>query len=53
LTIDTFKDEPHVEVHSLLAAPFGPFREHGVMEILFTKDVFTRFVSWLVYNSVE
>lgn len=45
----TFAATPHVEVHSFVPVPAGP-HPCGSFEVLFTRDVFAEFVSWLMFE---
>jgi DOPA 4,5-dioxygenase len=44
----TFSATAHVEVHSLWPFPVGP-HPRGSFEVLFTREVFADFVSWLMF----
>lgn len=44
----TFASTPHVEVHSFVPGPVGP-HPRGNFEVLFTREVFTDYVSWLMF----
>ena len=48
----TFAATPHVEVHSLIPAPVGP-HPRGSFEVLFTREAFTDYVSWLMFTRPE
>jgi len=48
----TFQATPHVEVSSFLPAPAGP-HPSGSFEVLFTRDVFADYVSWLMFMRPE
>ena len=48
----TFVATAHVEVHSLVPAPVGP-HPRGSFEVLFTRDVFADYVSWLMFARPE
>ena len=39
----------HVEVHSFIPAPAGP-HPRGSFEVLFTREVFADYVSWLMFT---
>lgn len=43
-----FAATAHVEVHSFHAAPTGP-HPRGSFEVLFTREVFADYVSWLMF----
>jgi aromatic ring-cleaving dioxygenase len=45
----TFAATNHVEVHSFVAAPAGPHLR-GSFEVLFTREVFAHYVSWLMFE---
>jgi len=45
----TFASTAHVEVHSFAARPAGPF-PRGSFEVLFTREVFADYVSWLAFE---
>ena len=49
---ETFASNPHVEVHSFLPHPAGPF-PRGMFEVLFTRDAFTDYVTWLSFERPE
>jgi DOPA 4,5-dioxygenase len=49
---ETFAPGGHVEVHSFVARPVGPHPK-GMFEVLFTRDAFTRFVTWLQFERPE
>ena len=42
----------HLEVHSFIPAPAGP-HPCGSFEILFTREIFTDFISWLMFMRPE
>ena len=48
----TFAFTPHVEVHSFVPQPAGPF-PRGSFEVLFTREVFTEYVTWLSFERPE
>ena len=48
----TFAATAHVEMHSFVAAPAGP-HPRGSFEVLFTREVFADYVSWLMFNRPE
>src|SRR5262249_45537025 len=48
----TFASPPHVGVHSFTPQPAGPF-PRGSFEVLFTRDVFTDYVTWLSFERPE
>ncbi|MGE5338706.1 MAG: DOPA 4,5-dioxygenase family protein [Gemmatimonadota bacterium] len=45
----TFASTAHVEVHSFIPAPAGP-HPCGSFEVLFTRELFADYVSWLMFN---
>jgi len=47
-----FSSEPEVEVHTFQERPIGP-HPFGNFETLFTKNTFTKFVTWLMWNRPE
>jgi DOPA 4,5-dioxygenase len=49
LVRQTFAATPHVEVHSFLPVPAGP-HPRASFEVLFTRDVFAEYVSWLMFE---
>jgi DOPA 4,5-dioxygenase len=44
----TFATTAHVELHSFIPAPAGP-HPRGSFEVLFTREVFADYVSWLMF----
>ena len=40
---------PHVEVHSFVPRPAGPF-PRGSFEVLFTREAFADYVTWLAFE---
>lgn len=48
----TFSASPHVEVHSFAPAPAGP-HPRASFEVLFTREVFAEYVSWLMFERPE
>lgn len=44
----TFAATAHVEIHSFIPAPAGP-HPRGSFEVLFTREVFADYVSWLMF----
>jgi aromatic ring-cleaving dioxygenase len=48
----TFAASAHVEVHSLIPYPAGP-HPRGSFEVLFTREVFGDYVSWLMFSRPE
>ena len=48
----TFASTNHVEVHSFITAPAGP-HPWGNFEVLFTREVFADYVSWLMFARPE
>ncbi len=48
----TFVATAHVEVHSFIAAPAGP-HPRGSFEVLFTREAFADYVSWLMFTRPE
>ncbi|MGZ3419553.1 MAG: DOPA 4,5-dioxygenase family protein [Polyangiales bacterium] len=49
---ETFAPSGHVEVHSFIARPVGPHPK-GMFEVLFTRDAFTRYLTWLQFERPE
>jgi Dopa 4,5-dioxygenase family len=47
-----FAATPHLEVSSLHAGPRGP-HPRGSFEVLFTREVFTDYVAWLMFVRPE
>jgi aromatic ring-cleaving dioxygenase len=47
-----FAATTHVEVHSFIPAPAGP-HPRGSFEVLFTREVFAEYVSWLMFMRPE
>jgi len=45
----TFARTAHVELHSFVPAPAGP-HPRGSFEVLFTREVFAHYVSWLMFT---
>jgi len=45
----TFAATPHVEVHSFVPVRAGP-HPRASFEVLFTRDVFAEYVSWLMFE---
>ena len=45
----TFAATAHVKLHSFVPAPAGP-HPRGSFEVLFTRDVFAHYVSWLMFT---
>lgn len=45
----SFASTPHVEVTSFVPGPAGP-HPRGSFEVLFTREVFADFVSWLMFE---
>ena len=45
----TFAATPDVEVHSFVPAPAGP-HPRASFEVLFTREVFAEYVSWLMFE---
>jgi DOPA 4,5-dioxygenase len=43
-----FAATPHIEVHSLIPFPAGP-HPRGSFEVLFTRDAFAEYVTWLMF----
>src|SRR6185295_17814720 len=43
-----FARTAHVEVHSFIPSPAGP-HPRGSFEVLFTREVFADYVSWLMF----
>ncbi len=52
LVRQTFTATAHVEVHSFIPAPAGP-HPSGSFEVLFTREAFTDYVSWLMFMRPE
>jgi DOPA 4,5-dioxygenase len=48
LVRQTFAAKSHVEVHSFVPVPAGP-HPRGSFEVLFTREVFAEYVSWLMF----
>jgi Dopa 4,5-dioxygenase family len=48
----TFAETAHVEVSSFIPAPAGP-HPRGSFEVLFTREVFADYVSWLMFTRPE
>jgi len=48
----TFSATEHLEVHSFVPAPAGP-HPRGSFEVLFTREVFADYVSWLMFARPE
>ena len=48
----TFAATAHLEVHSFIPAPAGP-HPRGSFEVLFTRDMFADYVSWLMWTRPE
>ena len=48
----TFAATAHVEASSLIPAPAGP-HPRGSFEVLFTREVFADYVSWLMFARPE
>jgi len=48
----TFAATAHVEVSSFIPAPAGP-HPRGSFEVLFTREVFADYVSWLMFTRPE
>jgi aromatic ring-cleaving dioxygenase len=48
----TFAATTHVEVHSLVPGPAGP-HPRASFEVLFTREVFAEYVSWLMFMRPE
>lgn len=44
----TFASTPHVEVHTFVPTPVGP-HPRGSFEVLFTREAFADYVSWLMF----
>src|SRR5688572_16504160 len=44
----TFAETAHVEVHGLMPGPIGP-HPRGSFEVLFTRDAFADYVTWLMF----
>jgi DOPA 4,5-dioxygenase len=45
----TFASTSHVEVHSFIARPAGP-HPRGSFEVLFTREAFADYLSWLMFE---
>ena len=45
----TFATTPHVDVSSFVPAPAGP-HPRGSFEVLFTREVFSDYVLWLMFS---
>jgi DOPA 4,5-dioxygenase len=45
----TFAATAHLEIHSFIPAPAGPHLR-GSFEVLFTREVFADYVSWLMFK---
>jgi aromatic ring-cleaving dioxygenase len=48
----TFAATDHVKTHSFISAPAGP-HPRGSFEVLFTREVFADYVSWLMFTRPE
>ena len=48
----TFAATAHVEVHAFIPSPAGP-HPRGSFEVLFTREVFAEYVSWLMFTRPE
>ena len=48
----TFAGTAHLEVHSFIPAPAGP-HPRGSFEVLFTREVFADYLSWLMFARPE
>lgn len=48
----TFAATAHIEVHGLMPGPIGP-HPRGSFEVLFTRDAFTDYVTWLMFMRPE
>jgi DOPA 4,5-dioxygenase len=48
----TFAATANVEMHSFISAPAGP-HPRGSFEVLFTREVFADYVSWLTFTRPE
>jgi DOPA 4,5-dioxygenase len=48
----TFAGTAHLEMHSFIPAPVGP-HPRGSFEVLFTREVFADYVSWLMLARPE
>jgi DOPA 4,5-dioxygenase len=48
----TYAATPHVEVHSFIPFPAGP-HPRGSFEVLFTREVFADYVTWLMFSRPE
>ena len=48
----TFAATAHVEVHSFMPGPIGP-HPRGSFEVLFTREAFADYVSWLMFARPE
>jgi len=49
---ETFADNRHLEVHSLVPGPAGP-HPRGSFEVLFTREVFADCLAWLMFMRPE
>lgn len=49
---DAFASNPNVEVHSFVPKPAGP-HPRGSFEVLFTREAFAEYVSWLMFERPE
>ena len=49
---ETFVATEHLEVHSFVPRPAGPFLR-GSFEVLFTREVFADYVTWLAFERPE
>ncbi len=45
----TFGENAHVELHSFIPGPAGP-HPVGSFEVLFTRDAFTEYLTWLMFE---
>jgi len=52
LILRTFRATPHVAVSSFIPAPAGP-HPRGSFEVLFTREMFADYVSWLMFSRPE
>ena len=52
LTGQTFAATDHVEVHGFIPFPAGP-HPRGSFEVVFTRDAFADYVSWLMFTRPE
>ena len=48
----TFAATAHVEIHSFNPGPAGP-HPRGSFEVLFTREIFAEYVSWLMFMRPE